>query len=273
MNSAIALIAWAILGVAVGGYGTLIGAGGGFVLMPILLIIFPEAPAAQLTAVSLAVVFANATSGSIAYFRMRRVDYATAGVLALSTLPGSVAGALVVGSIPRRAFDVIMGILLIAIASFLVVRPAGSMPLGTNGPGSVSRALVDRDGTSYRYRFNLALAVILSFAVGFLSSLLGIGGGIIHVPLLTTFFNFPAHVATATSHAVLVVTAAGATVTHVVHRDFGPFVPITIALAIGVVGGAQVGATFSSRVRGSMIIRLLAVALALVGIRLLLLAG
>lgn len=265
------LLAWVALGVVVGAYGTLIGAGGGFVLVPVLLIVFPEQSAAQLTAVSLAVVFANALSGSVGYYRLRRVDYRSGVVLAIATIPGSVIGALVVAGIPRTAFDIVMGAVLILISVFLLFRPSGNLALLRGRPGTATRELVDSDGKIYRYRFNLAVATVLSVAVGFLSSLLGIGGGIIHVPLLTSFFSFPAHIATATSHFVLVAMSAGATVTHIVHGDFGPFVPITLALAVGVIGGAQVGARLSTRVGGGLIIRLLAIALGVVGIRLLLL--
>ena len=264
------LLAWAALGIVVGGYGTLIGAGGGFVLVPILLIVYPQQSATELTAVSLAVVFANAASGSAGYFRLRRVDYRSGVVLSLATLPGAVLGALVVGGIPRAAFDIVMGVALILVAAFLFLKPAGNLALLTDRWFTVSRELVDSEEKSYRYRFNLALATALSVIVGFLSSLLGIGGGIIHVPMLSTFFSFPPHVATATSHFVLMVMAAGATVTHILHRDFGGFVPITLALSAGVILGAQIGARASSRVGGGMIIRLLALALAVVGIRLLL---
>jgi uncharacterized protein len=265
------LLAWVLVGVVIGAYGTVVGAGGGFALVPILLLVYPHQSAAQLTAVSLAVVFANAASGSLSYYRMRRADYRTGVILAAASLPGAVAGAIVVGTIPRAAFDVIMGVGLILVASFLFVKPSGSFPFGLNGRFVVSRTLVDSDGTQYEYRFNLALAALLSVGVGFLSSLLGIGGGIIHVPLLSAFFAFPAHIATATSHFVVMATAGAGTVTHILHRDYATFVGITLALAAGAVVGAQAGAAISRRITGSWIIRLLSVALGLVGIRLLLL--
>ena len=63
------------LGIAVGAYGTLIGAGGGFVLMPVLLLLYPNQSADVLTSISLAVVFFNALSGSEAYALMKRIDY------------------------------------------------------------------------------------------------------------------------------------------------------------------------------------------------------
>jgi len=255
----------------VGAYGTLIGAGGGFVLVPVLLLIYPHQSPTQITAVSLAVVCANATSGSASYYRMRRADYRSGILLALATMPGAVVGALIVNDIPRAAFNLIMGLALIAVALFLVLKPHGKIPLLAQSPLSLQRTVVDSDGVSYTYRFNLGLAMALSVAVGFLSSMLGIGGGIIHVPMLATFFSFPEHVATATSHFVLMFMSAAGTTTHILHGDFGSFAGVTLALAVGVLVGAPVGAQLSRRVGGAMIIRLLAIALGVVGVRLLML--
>jgi uncharacterized protein len=255
----------------VGAYGTLVGAGGGFALVPILLLVYPHQSPAQLTAVSLAVVCANVASGSISYYRLRRIDYRTGLTLAPATIPGAVIGAIVVGAIPRAAFDVVMGGVLILVAGFLLLKPRGQFPLGLNNRWVVSRTLVDSDGNRYQYRFNQALAIMASLGIGFVSSLLGIGGGIIQVPILTSFFGFPAHIASATSQFVQVATSGVGTVTHIVQRDYASFVGVTLALAVGVIIGAQAGAAISRRVGGSSIIRLLAVALGLVGIRLLLL--
>ena len=63
-----------LLGIAVGTYGTMIGAGGGFVLVPLLLILYPGKPPEAITSISLAVVFLNAASGTVAYVRQRRID-------------------------------------------------------------------------------------------------------------------------------------------------------------------------------------------------------
>ena len=269
MPDVLSTIGWIALGLGIGAYGTLIGAGGGFILVPALLFVYPGLSATQVTAISLAVVFVNACSGSLSYSRMRRIDYRSGVVLAAATVPGAVLGAIVVGFIPRRTFDVVMGIALIAVSIFLLLRPHGSRSLWLNSRFTVSRSLLDLQNTSYTYRFNLALAALFSLGIGFLSSLLGIGGGIIQVPLLTSFFGFPAHVATATAQFALMFTAATGTITHIVQGVYAPFLRLTIELAIGVVAGAQLGAALSRRVGGGMIIRLLAVALGLVGIRLL----
>jgi uncharacterized membrane protein YfcA len=264
---------WVVVGVVVGTYGTLIGAGGGFVLVPVLLFVYPHVSASRLTAVSLAAVFANAASGSVGYQRMGLADYRSGIVLAVATIPGAVAGALVVNAIPIRLFDLIMGASLVVVSLYLLFRPGGSLSLLAGAPWTVSRHLVDAQGVSHDYRFNLGLAAAFSTVIGFLSSLLGIGGGIIHVPMLTTLFSFPAHVATATSQFVLMITALTGSLTHIVHGDYNGFVTITVALAIGVVIGGQAGSALSRRVSARAIIRLLAVALLVVGVRLTLLAG
>ncbi|HVH65723.1 MAG TPA: sulfite exporter TauE/SafE family protein [Candidatus Acidoferrum sp.] len=269
MNEVLTTIGWIALGLGVGTYGTLIGAGGGFILVPALLFAYPELSATQVTAISLAIVFVNACSGSLSYARMRRIDYRTGIVLAGATVPGAVVGAIVVALIPRRIFAAIMGVALIATSIFLLLRPHGSRSLWLNSRFTVTRSLVDRQQTTYDYQFNLALAAVFSVGIGFLSSLLGIGGGIIQVPLLTSFLGFPAHVATATAQFVLMFTSATGTITHIVQGVYGPFLRLTIELAIGVVIGAQVGAALSRRAGGPVIIRLLAVALGLAGIRLL----
>jgi uncharacterized membrane protein YfcA len=261
------------LGFIVGAYGTLIGAGGGFVLVPVLLILYPRYSPAQITAISLGVVFVNATSGSISYFRLRRADYRTGWWLAAATLPGAVLGSIVIGGIPTGAFEVIMGAALLGVGGYLVARPRARMPLMLNARFVVARTITDSSGNSYSYRLNLGLAVLLSVGVGFLSSIFGIGGGILHVPLLTTFFGFPEHVATATSHFALMFMSGAATGTHAVVGDYTGALKTTIALALGALAGAPIGAALSGRFEGRWIVRLLAVALGVVGVRLLIVAA
>ncbi|MFH1092507.1 MAG: sulfite exporter TauE/SafE family protein [Pseudomonadota bacterium] len=148
------------LGIAVGSYGTLIGAGGGFVLMPVLLLMYPDQPAELLTSISLAVVFFNALSGSEAYALMKRIDYRSGLMFAAATIPGAVLGALNTSYVPRRLFDVIFGVLLLAAAIFLVWRPRG---IGTDRKASspphyqAVRHLVDAHSASYDYSFNALL--------------------------------------------------------------------------------------------------------------------
>ncbi len=129
--------------------------------------------------------------------------------------------------------------------------------------------LIDRSGHRYDWSFDPRIGFAGSVLVGFASSVLGIGGGIIHVPLLATVLGFPAHVATATSHAVLAVTAGLATIVHIIHGDYRTTWPLVLAASGGAIAGAPIGARLSVYVRGAVILRILATALAFVGIRLL----
>jgi uncharacterized protein len=268
------------LGFLIGAFGTLIGAGGGFILVPILLLVYPNEKTELITAISLAVVFFNALSGSFAYARMKRVDYKSGIVFSIATIPGAILGALSTAFVPRRAFDLIFGILMTIAAVVLWLsakeerststRPKVVQVSGKARTRLTQRHLVDAEGVHYDYAFDLRLGTVLSIFVGYLSSLLGVGGGFIHVPALTRLLNFPVHIATATSHFVLAVMALTGTLVHVVQGVFVHGARRTAVLAIGVLVGAQAGAWISNRVGGKMIIRGLAVALLFVGIRLIL---
>ena len=257
-----------LIGFAVGAFGTVIGAGGGFILTPILLLLYPHESAQTLTAISLTVVFFNAASGTAAYARQRRIDYRSGIVFALATVPGAVGGALLVGDVSRQVFDAIMGTVLAVLGVWLL---AGERwPLHELRGYLEERTVVDRSGQSYHYTVPLGWGALFSLGVGFLSSFLGIGGGVVHVPLLVRAFGFPTHIATATSHFVLAIMAGTGTITHLLlgsfhHHGFRR----TVALSVGVVAGAQLGAHISLRLHGQVIHWLLAVALLALSVRLL----
>lgn len=266
------------LGLLIGAFGTLIGAGGGFILVPILLLLYPKDSTELITSISLAVVFCNALSGSWAYSRMKRVDFKSGIIFSLAAIPGAILGALGTSYVPRRTFDILFGVIMIFAGVFIWITakddhsPAlrRKTALGsTENPKRVAvRDFVDADGRRYYYGYDPVIGIVLSALVGFVSSLLGVGGGFIHVPALTGLLNFPVHVATATSHFVLAVMALTGTLVHVASGVFAHGVRRTAVLSLGVVLGAQAGAHLSNRVGSKVIIRGLAVALIFVGLRL-----
>lgn len=245
------------LGLLVGAYGTLVGAGGGSVLVPALLFLLPGESPATITAISLAVVFFNAYSGTIAYMRMGRVDYRAGVLFTVAGVPGGVLGTLLVHEAPRNLFDPVFGVLLVAMGIVLVASPTGSDD--EHDPAHPRRVSEPR----------MLFGTVGSAYIGVLSSLLGIGGGIIHVPFLIRGLNMPAHTATATSHFVLTFVALTGTITHVLLGEFDRGLAETMYLAVGVMMGAPLGAALSTRLHGSIIIRMLALALSFVGLRLL----
>ena len=244
------------LGFAVGAVGTLIGAGGGFILAPVLLLLFPNEQPLVISTISLAVVFLNATSGSVAYARLRRINYRSGLLFAAASVPGAILGAMLVKLVPREVFARVLGTLLTAMAVYLLIHKH-----------TEERAEKDAAGPADVPRYSRVLACAISFVVGGVSSLLGIGGGIIHVPFMVKVLKFRAHVATATSHFVLAIMAGAGTVVHIASGDFHTGVHRTLFLGVGVLAGAQIGAALSTRLHGKWIIRCLAVALVFVGVR------
>lgn len=255
-------ILWLVpLGFFAGGYGALIGAGGGFVLAPALLLLYPEEPPETITSISLAVVFFNALSATLAYSRSGKIDFQRGGIFAGATIPGAIAGALATTAIDRRKFNLVFGAILIVVAIFLAVNP------GKKGAATMALGAVPGKTASESTFLTLLLGACLSTVFGFVSSFLGIGGGFLYVPTLVYLLGFSVHAATATSLFVLTITSFAGSATHVAAGLFHHGVRRTIALSIGAIAGAQLAAMLSQRIRSDWIIRSLAFALALVGLR------
>jgi uncharacterized membrane protein YfcA len=265
-------VLWALLGligILVGAFGTLIGAAGGFLLVPLLLLLYPQDSPNTITSITLTVAFFNALSGSIAYSRLKRIDYRSGLFFSMASVPGAIIGASVTAFLSRGIFQIIFGSTLIVAATYLLIRPQRKYGMGAVNLGHTRREIEDAQGTAYSYSFSLIRGVAIASGVGFVSGLLGIGGGIIHVPVLTQFLGFPTHVATATSHFVVAITTLGAVTFHAAEGAFNAGISRIVVLSAGAVVGAQFGARLSHKVSGALIIRLLAVGLAIVGVRLL----
>ena len=108
------------IGLIAGVLGSLIGRGG-FVLMPILLFLYKDWPPQMITAVSLAMICANSISGSLAYAKMKRINYRAGLMFAAAAVPGSIIGAMLINSIPRKEFNAIFAIAMILISLYLLV--------------------------------------------------------------------------------------------------------------------------------------------------------
>ena len=272
MESIYLLIA---VGFLIGTIGTLIGAGGGFILVPLLILVHPGFTSETITAISMVIVACNAISGTVAYMSSKRIDYKAGVIFALCTIPGSVLGVLTAKVISRNIFDIVFSVLLIGTAAFLFIKGGArdsivKLPAAAH-KGWVQQHLVDKWKERYDYAYDMIKGSVLSVFVGYFSPLLGIGGGIIHVPAMVEWLRFPVHIATATSHFILAIMAAVSVGVHIYNGSYNdPLVlKMVIGLAAGVIPGAQLGAYLSRKIEGKMIIKALAVALGIIGIRIL----
>lgn len=261
-----------LAGFIVGALGTLIGAGGGFILVPLLILTHYSLQPDIITAISIAIVAANAVSGTVAYARSKRIDYKAGIVFALFTIPGSVLGVYTVQYVPAFVFKIFFGLLLVSLAFFLFLKKPkphlkkfdGKIPAGWK-----HHEISDKYGINYSYFYNQRKGIFISIIVGYISPLLGIGGGIIHVPALVQLLNFPVHVATATSHFILAIMSLVSVIAHVMRGSYNDayILRMVIGTGVGAIGGAQAGAWLSHKIHSNIIIRALAICLALAGLR------
>jgi uncharacterized membrane protein YfcA len=177
--------------------------------------------------------------------------------------------------ISRSLFSIVFGGLLILLALYLLLKKEGHKKIPVNkgyGKSTQVRILTDSNGETYRYSYNRTVGWGISLLVGFISPILGIGGGIIHVPALINWLQFPVHIATATSHFILAVMSIVSVIVHIAQGSYqDPAIQrMVLYLGMGAIIGAQFGAYFSHRIKGRAIERALAVSLGLVGIRILL---
>jgi hypothetical protein len=260
-----------LLGAGVGIYGTLIGVGGGFLLVPILLLLYPDLPTESITALSLGVVFFNALSGSQAYARQKRIDFEAGLIFAVTTVPSAVIGALATGLLAADAFEVAFAVLLIAAAAWLQVPRPTALRIAPPAPRMRRHSITDADNFTYVFSFDPSLALFLGFTIGIGASLFGVGGGIFLVPAMVLLMRIPSHIATATSTFVLLFTGATGALVHLLTGHFDGLATEEISLAAGSLIGAQVGAMFSHRLasRQEVITRFFSLALLLVAVRML----
>jgi uncharacterized membrane protein YfcA len=258
------------LGVIIATYGTLIGAGGGILIVPALLLLYPHESANTIASISLVVVFFNAVSGTLAYGQMHRIDYRAGLLFAAAAVPAGFLGAYFTSFLSRRLFDLALSVLVLALATFIFLRPTPKHHDHRVTSRETVHRLIDFKGNSFVYSFSTRRGVLFSFGIGLIGSMLGIGGGPFYVTMLVYLLHFPLHVATATTQFILMIVSLSWSLAHLMAGGFEHGLYRTLFLGVGVLMGAQVGARLSQHMAGTIISRVMAGGLLLIGIRLVL---
>ena len=260
-------LALALVGVGVFAsiYGSMVGTGGGFIVVPVLIILSPDSSPALLTAISLTGVLMAGLSGTWAYRRLGLIDYRSAIAFALPGIPGALLGVLVVSHIDPYQFRVAFGVLLGVAGASLFLHPH-EHGFTTWLWGTSRRRIVDREGNVHDYRFSMSLGLAASMGVGVMKGLFGIGGGLIFTPFAIAVLGFPTLVAAGTSIFTLTFTTAAAVLSHGAAGTFQEGGLRLLPVALGMALGAQVGPHFAQRLGGTFVARLLAGTLLLTGV-------
>ena len=130
-----------LLGFGTGAYGVIVGAGGGFILAPALIIFFDMEPTV-VAGTSLALVAVNALSGSQVYRRMGLVDYRSGLLFAAAAIPGAILAPFILTSVADGTFRILLGAVLLGLAVQMIWRP----PCRAGSPEARARGQTQRPG-------------------------------------------------------------------------------------------------------------------------------
>ena len=252
-----------IVAILVGIISAMVGLGGGFLVVPILVLFF-HVETHQAVGTSIVMVLFTALSATLAYARQRRVDYKVGLILAVGTVPGALAGAYMTTLISGKFLEALFGAFLLFIATQMIRKYKGSA--GSNA--GLHRMIVDAKGTSFEYTARTFPGVFLSFLGGFVSGFFGVGGGAVMVPLMVLVVGIPIHIAVATSMFIMCFTSLSGAATHLTLRNIIP--EYALYLSLGIIFGTQIGAAVARRLKSQLLQRAFAASLVIVGIRMIL---
>lgn len=213
----------------------MVGLGGGFILVPILRLFFGLAPA-DAAGTSLVLVMANSASGAFTYLMQQRVHVRTGLLFAAGGLPGGIIGAILALHISGQTFDWVFAVFLVAVAIDMI----------WNAEHRVA-GRIENEQLRGRKAMSSKFALGAGFFVGLVSSLFGIGGGVIVVPTLLYFSDLPAHAISATSHFAILLTSPVGTIVHAAQHDIQ--VADVLPLVAGGLCGGPIGARLSLRLK------------------------
>jgi uncharacterized protein len=258
------ILVYLATGGASGLVGAMLGIGGGVFLVPLLTLAF-GVPFRAAVAASLISVIATATASSTVNLDRGLVNMRLAMTLEVATSVGGLGGGLAASLLTPQQLFLLFGFTLAAMGILMVVRSGRRNVIADTSvdPGPLGGRLQEGDVT-YVYRVRrLPLALAASLVAGAVSGLLGLGGGIIKVPVLNTFCGVPIRVAAATSAFMIGVTAAASVFVYFSRGDV--VLPVAAAVALGALPGSIAGVRLGERVEARALKIFMAVVLLLVG--------
>jgi uncharacterized membrane protein YfcA len=249
-------------GTAAGVFGSLLGLGGGVLIVPLLTLVF-GLDLREAVGVSLVSVIMTSSVAAGVYLERHVANLRLGMRLELFTATGALVGGSIAFLIDERLLSLLFAVLLVYVAVSMLrssEQPASDDETAvTDGDdtaeiedrhrpapaAAVSGPAVTSDDPGYEVR-NMGLGMAGATGAGVLSALLGVGGGIVKVPLMHLAMGVPLRVSTATSNLMVGITAAASAVIYVVHGEVDPYV--AGPTAIGVFLGASIGSRVAHRI-------------------------
>jgi len=253
MYSVLRMILLFLMTLGAGILASLVGIGGGVIFVPVFNL-FMGLPIEDAIGTSMFTIIFTALSGSIYYAKEKRIDYKTGLLMEITTIPGAIIGAATTELLPEVILKIIFFSFLF-FSGFKLIRRKDTKKYSNftfKRPRlkflniGWERKFIDTQGKEWSYFVNVPVMLMSGFLAGFISGLLGIGGGTLKVPLLAIVLGVPVHIATATSTFMILLTSTSGGITHLylghVHLE------IVLVAALGAILGAQMGPRLNIKV-------------------------
>lgn len=248
------------IGIFAGGYGTIVGAGGGFIFVPALLIVLDMEPALA-AGTGITIVLINSISGFIGYAKQKKILYKVGLQFGIGAVPGSFIGVWLLQNYSTNSpiYYWVFATLLVSFGFFILFKNSSFNKSSNNLSSSF------KNETSEYKNLKLSWLVISGFLIGILSSYLGIGGGWLLVPIFIYLFRLPTSIATATSIFSLCIYSTVGVIFQISYNS----VDWAAVLwgGCGVIIGAQIGVQLSKKLSDKIVVQMLSILLLVVGFR------
>jgi uncharacterized membrane protein YfcA len=243
--------------IVAGAFGAMLGLGGGIILVPAMIAVL-DVPRTTAVAASLVSIVATSGAASLTYLRDRYVDLRVAAPLEFATSVGALFGAIVAYGLAglsgdgKRLTDAAFAGAFAAVlvyAAISVVRRGRTSPRvdQADEPSAFQGDYIDRrTGECVRYGVRRQRdGMVAGFFAGNVSALLGVGGGLIMVPVMVSRMGLPIKIAVGTSSLIIGSTAAATSIPYLAAGWVHPYYAVTCTL--GVLVGGRLGARVSQR--------------------------
>jgi len=269
---------WILVGTgfAAGLLGAMLGVGGGFMIVPVLTML--GLPIQFAIGSSLISIVTNAATSTSVHIRNDLTNLKLGLLLSTALIPGAVAGAFLASRLPAQALTILFSLLLLFVAGYMLPRKQRRLTgeeleaqKRVNEKSHASHAWLDgsyfdpaiNEEVGYQVH-RPVVGLVTSFFGGMVSSMFGIGGGIVNVPVMNRLMKVPVKATVATSGFLLLTTTMTGSLIYIYNGFLAPYVAGPLCLSVFI--GARLGSVIAHRVHTRILVIIFAVFLALMAI-------
>lgn len=258
-----------LIGVLSAILGSLVGIGGGLIIVPTLVYLGVEhdllegiTPQIAIGTSSIILIVTGLVS-TLGYLKSKQVDTKNGYIFLVGLLPGSLFGSFISRYLTLDSFNLYFGMFLILVSILLLVRNS-IKPIKVFEKKKYEKTYVDKDGTIYHYHVPPVFAFVATFFIGITTGLFGIGGGALMTPLMLIVFRFPPHVAVGTSMMMIFFSSLMSSIGHTFQGHVAWHYALVLVISSYI--GAKIGVRINQSIKSNTVVALLRTVMLLLGV-------